>query len=409
MFDIIQRKEANVRLNQRIIFHIDVNSAFLSWEAVYRIHHLGAKEDLREQVSAVGGDQSKRHGIILAKSIPSKKYNIHTGESIKAALEKCPDLILVRPNYELYKRCSQSFMDILREYSPKVEPYSIDEAFVDMTGTRYLWGDPVSAAHTIRTRISRELGFTVNIGVSSNKLLAKIASDFTKPDRVHTLFPEEIPDKLWPLPVGDMLFCGQATVKRLHRIGIYTIGQLAAADPHMLQVHLGKQGFYLWGSAHGTDLSEVMTESVPNKGYGNSTTMSMDITDAEEARLVLLMLAEKVGMRLRADDAKAQVIDVTIRDTDLVFTNHQMRLPHPTHITQELYINACTLFEELWDGRPIRHLGIHTSQVIYGSADRQIGLEDDLCREERQEQMDRMVDRIRHKYGQNAVQRAAVK
>ena len=395
-------------MNQRVIFHIDVNSAFLSWEAAYRIHHLGAKEDLRELVCAVGGDQSKRHGIILAKSIPSKKYNIHTGESIKAALEKCPDLILIRPNYELYKRCSKAFMDLLREYSPMVEPYSIDEAFVDMTGTRYLWGDPVSAAHTIRTRISGELGFTVNIGVSSNKLLAKIASDFTKPDRVHTLFPEEIPEKLWPLPVGDMLFCGQATVKRLHRIGIYTIGQLAAADPHMLKVHLGKQGYYLWGSAHGTDLSEVMTESVPNKGYGNSTTMSMDITDAEEARLVLLTLAEKVGMRLRADDAKAQVVDVTIRDTDLVFTNHQMRLPHPTNITQELYTHACTLFEELWDGRPIRHLGIHTSQVVYGSTDRQIGLGDDLFREERQEQMDRTVDQIRHKYGLKAVQRAIV-
>ncbi|MCR5005059.1 MAG: DNA polymerase IV [Clostridiales bacterium] len=395
-------------MNNRIIFHIDVNSAFLSWEAVYRLHHLGAQEDLRQQVSAVGGDQSKRHGIILAKSIPAKQYHIQTGESIKAALEKCPELILVRPNYELYKRCSRAFMDILREYSPVVEPYSIDEAFVDMTGTRFLWGDPVTAAHTIRKRISGELGFTVNIGISSNKLLAKIASDFTKPDRVHTLFPEEIPDKLWPLPVGDMLFCGQSTVKRLHRIGIYTIGELAAADPHMLQVHLGKQGFYLWGSAHGTDLSQVTVEAAPNKGYGNSTTMSMDITDAGEARLVLLTLAEKVGQRLRADEAKAQVVDVTIRDTDLVFTNHQMRLPHPTNITQELYTSACTLFEELWDGRPIRHLGIHTSQVIYGDADRQIGLEDDLFHEERQEQMDRTVDRIRHKYGQNAVQRAAV-
>ncbi len=401
-------KEANVRLKERVIFHIDVNSAFLSWEAVYRIRHLGAKEDLRQMVSAVGGDPVTRHGIILAKSIPAKKYRIHAGQSIKEALEQCPELILVPPNYALYKRCSRAFMDILREYSPVVEPYSIDEAFVDMSGTRYLWGDPVAAAHTIRTRISKELGFTVNIGISSNKLLAKIASDFTKPDRVHTLFPEEIPDKLWPLDVGDMLFCGQSTVKRLHRIGIYTIGQLAAADPQMLKVHLGKQGIMLWGSAHGTDLSTVMPDPEPNKGYGNSTTVSMDITDAEEARLVLLTLAEKVGQRLRADDAKAQVVDISIRDTDLVFTNHQMRLPHPTNITLELYKYACTLFREMWDGRPIRHLGIHTSQVIYGACDRQIGLGDDLFREERQEQMDRTVDRIRHKYGQNAVQRAAI-
>ena len=354
-------------MGKKYIFHIDVNSAFLSWEAAYRIHHLGQKEDLRELVCAVGGDRASRHGIILAKSIPSKKYGIRTGESVKEALEKCPDLILIPPHYDLYKRCSRRFMDLLREYSPLVEPYSIDEAFVDMSGTHYIWGDPIETAHTIRRRIRDELGFTVNIGISSNKLLAKIASDFTKPDRVHTLFPEEIPVKLWPLPVEDMLFCGQAAAKRLHRIGILTIGDLAAASPDMLQRHLGKQGLMLWGSAQGEDLSQVVTEAEPNKGYGNSTTLPMDITGPGEARLVLLTLAEKVAQRLRADGARAQVVCTTIRYTDLTFTNHQTVLPHPTNITAELFEYACRLFEELWNGDPIRHLGIHTSHVIYGS------------------------------------------
>ena len=395
-------------MESKVIFHIDVNSAFLSWEAVYRMQHLGIKEDLREQVSAVGGDQSRRHGIILAKSIPAKKYHIRTGESVKEALEKCPQLILVSPHYDLYKRCSAAFMNVLREYSPAVEPYSVDEAFVDMTGTRYLWGDPIRTAHSIRERIRDELGFTVNIGISSNKLLAKIASDFTKPDRVHTLFPWEIPEKLWPLPVEDMLFCGQSSAKRLHRLGIFTIGNLASASPDMLKRHLGKQGLLLWGFAQGKDLTEVMTEAEPNKGYGNSTTLPMDVTDAEEARLVLLMLAEKVGGRLRADQARAQVVDISIRDTQLVFMNHQAHLAHPTNITHELYQQACSLFEELWDGRPIRHLGIHTSQVIYGSQDRQISLEDNLAREEQLEAVDSTMDRIRGKYGSNAVQRAAV-
>ena len=395
-------------MDNRIIFHIDVNSAFLSWEAVYRMRHEGEKADLREQVSAVGGDRESRHGIILAKSIPAKKYGVRTGESIKEALEKCPQLILVKPHYDLYKRCSHAFMDILREYSPLVEPYSIDEAFVDMTGTRYLWGEPREAAENIRRRVRDELGFTVNIGVSSNKLLAKTASDFTKPDRVHTLFPEEIPAKLWPLPVGDLIFCGQAASKRLHRLGILTIGQLASADPDILVRHMGKQGLLLWGFAHGNDLTEVTVDHVPNKGYGNSTTLPLDITSFREARLVLLRLAEKVGQRLRADNARTGLVAVTIRDTKLAYFNHQKNLLHPTNITADLYTEACGLLEELGDGRPIRHLGIHTSKIVYGQNERQISLSDNLDRELRQEKVDNTVDRIRGKYGAQAVQRAAI-
>ena len=225
---------------ENVIFHVDVNSAFLSWEAVYRLHHLGGRTDLRKQVAAVGGDAALRHGIILAKSIPARRYRIMTGETIPEAKQKCPHLILVPPNYGLYEKCSKAFIEILRQYSGKVEQYSIDEAFMDMTGTEKLWGDPVEAADRISRQIRDELGFTVNIGISGNKLLAKMASDFEKPDRVHTLWHNEIEKKMWPLPVDRLFFVGPATEKKLKKLGIRTIGELAHSDPGLLKIHMKK-------------------------------------------------------------------------------------------------------------------------------------------------------------------------
>ena len=310
MFDIIEGKEANISLENRekVIFHIDVNSAFLSWEAVYRLHHLGGKQDLRSEVSAVGGDMAKRHGIILAKSIPAKRYHIQTGETIIEALRKCPDLILVPPNYSLYEKCSQAFMEILRRFSPDVEQYSVDEAFVDMSGTQGLWGNPLTAAARIKDQIRDALGFTVNVGISENKLLAKMASDFQKPDRIHTLWKEEIEEKMWGLPVSDLFFVGRATTKKLRNLGIQTVGDLARADPGLLKAHLKKHGEVIWAFANGMDVSVVQSEPPANKGYGNSTTIAFDVTDASTAKLVLLALAETVGTRLRQAEAKAEVI-----------------------------------------------------------------------------------------------------
>ena len=197
-----------------IVFHIDVNSAFLSWEAVNRAKK-GMEPDLRTIPSAIGGDMAKRHGVILAKSIPAKQYNVRTGESIMEARKKCPNLLIISPNHKLYKKYSNAFMDILREYTPDVEQFSIDEAFMDMTGTQLLFGEPIAAANQIKDRIKKELGFTVNVGISSNKLLAKMASDFQKPDLVHTLFPDEIRTKMWGLPVSDLFFVGRVTTKKL--------------------------------------------------------------------------------------------------------------------------------------------------------------------------------------------------
>ena len=393
-------------MGEPVIFHIDVNSAFLSWEAVYRVKHLGGTLDLRTIPSAVGGDMSKRHGIILAKSIPAKKYNIQTGEPVVDALRKYPDLVLVPPNYELYEKSSKAFVAILKKYSDRVEQYSIDEAFMDMTGTASLFGTPVIVANTIKDEIYHTLGFTVNVGISTNKLLAKMASDFKKPNRVHTLFPDEIEKKMWPLPVRELFFVGSASERKLLSMGIRTIGDLAKSDVSMLKNVLKKHGEVIWNFANGRDVSMVEQIPMDNKGYGNSTTIAFDVKDTETAKKVLLSLAETVGRRLRKDDARIEVVEIGIRFYDLSYISHQRALHSPTNITKEIHDTACRLFDELWDGTPIRHLGIHTSKVSRNSNNRQFLLFDDTDYE-KLEKMDKAVDSIRERFGMDAIQRAS--
>lgn len=393
-------------MDDRIIFHIDVNSAFLSWEAVYRLKHLGGKLDLRTIPAAVGGDISKRHGIILAKSIPAKQYDIRTGEPVVDAKRKCPGLVLVPPNYGLYEKSSNAFMSILRKYSDVVEQYSIDEAFMDMTGTAHLFGSPVIAANAIKDEIYQTLGFTVNVGVSCNKLLAKMASDFKKPNLVHTLFPGEIPEKLWPLPVRDLFFVGSASEKKLRILGIRTIGELAQMDVEVLRSVLKKHGQVIWEFANGRDVTVVEPEPVDNKGYGNSTTISFDVTDAKTAKMVLLSLAETVGRRLRKDNAQVELVAISIRFFDLSYASHQCVLSAATDITTEIYKAACRLFDELWDGTPIRHLGVHTGRVVRGGTARQLSLFDHVDYE-KLEKLDNCVDSIRERFGADAIMRAS--
>ena len=356
-------------MHSPVIFHIDVNSAFLSWEAVHRIRDLGEKDDLREIPSAVGGDRAMRQGIILAKSIPAKKYNIQTGEPVTDALRKCPGLVLVPPNRRLYEKYSEAFLQILRKYSDAVEKFSIDEAFADMTGTRELFGEPVCAANAIKDEIYETLGFTVNVGVSCNKLLAKMASDFRKPNFVHTLFPEEIEKKMWPLPVRELFLVGKASERKLHAIGIRTIGDLAKADVKVLKSILKKPGETLWDFANGRAASVVEQKPADNKGYGNSKTTAFDVTEREDAKRILLSLAETVGRRLRKDGARIEVVSVTIRSCDFSESSHQCALLAATNITKEIYDTACRLFDELWDGTPIRLLGIYTGRATKEEAE----------------------------------------
>lgn len=393
-------------MSERIIFHIDVNSAFLSWEAEYRIQHLGKKLDLRTIPSAVGGDLSKRHGIILAKSIPAKAYGIYTGEPIPQALRKCPQLVLAEPNYELYEKNSRAFLEILREYTELVEPYSIDEAFMDMTGTQALFGPPVQAACALKDRIYRELGFTVNVGISTNKLLAKMAGELRKPNLVHTLYPWEIQKKMWPLPVGELFFVGHASVSKLHKLGIYTIGDLAQTQESILVSHMKKHGKVIRDFANGLDVSVVEPLPPANKGYGNSTTIAFDVCDSATAGLVLLSLSETVAARLRKDQVKVGVVSVSIKYYDLSCESHQMVLKQDTDITNEIYTASRQLFDELWNGTPIRHLGIHTSRVSEADNTRQLSLFDKVDYE-KLAKLDQAVDNIRKRYGADAIMRAS--
>lgn len=390
---------------KKVIFHIDVNSAFLSWEATYRQRQGIEGEDLRDIPSAVGGDMSKRHGVILAKSTPAKKYNIRTGEPITDALKKCPELVIVKPNFEVYKEYSNAFISILKDYTPDIEQYSIDEAFMDMTGTERLFGEPLVVADTIRNRIKNELGFTVNIGISDNKMLAKMASDFKKPDRIHTLFFDEIKEKMWPLPVTDLFFVGRSTSCVLEKLGIHTIGELAGTDVKILTANLKKHGEVIWRLANGIDSSIVETDVEANKGYGNSTTISFDVTDSGTAKMVLLGLTEKVASRMRDDGVCAETISVSIKDFNLQKSSHQKVLDAPTNITDEMHGEVCRLFDELWDGTPIRLLGVSAGKLSKGAVSRQINLFDDTDYE-KLEAVDKAVDSIRNKYGAGAIKRA---
>ena len=392
---------------ERIIFHVDANSAFLSWSAAHRVLVLHEETDLRDVPSVVAGDQETRRGIILAKSTPAKKYGIRTGEPLFKALEKCPDLVVIPPDYELYVQASRGFVKMLQQFSPVVEQYSIDEAWVDMTGTERLWGSPRLAAEQMRHRIHEELGFTVNIGISSNKLLAKMAGDFEKPNKVHTLFPEEIESKFWPLPVRDLFLVGAATEQKLKLMGIYTIGDLAHTELRLLKKRLGKHGETIWHYANGRNADAVTPEPAENKGYGNSTTTANDVTSREEATQVFLSLCETVAMRMRRDGKCGSCISIHIRTNEFHHMSHQMMLSGATNITTEIFTAACRLFDEVWDGvTPLRQLGVQVTRLSrepYQQYDLFSGMTPQQF--EKKLKLDETVDALRDKFGEDILRR----
>ncbi len=394
-----------IGMGKNIVFHIDVNSAFLSWSAAYKVNILGAKLDLREIPAIVGGDQESRHGIVLAKSMPAKRFDIQTGEAIITAQQKCPGLIVIPPDYHLYVTASRALMELLNKYSDNVLQYSIDEAWAEFEGFEGLYGGIVGFANDLREEIRRELGFTVNIGVSGNKLLAKMAGDFKKPDFVHTLFSWEIEQKMWPLPVGHLFFVGRATEKKLHTLGIHTIGELAKTDVLILRQHLKKQGEIIWNYANGVDLLPYLYQTEANKGYGNSMTAPRDIVDIGYARQILLSLCETIGMRLRADKVKISCVAVSITTCLFERSSKQMTLQSATDITEEIYRSACIVFDRLWNGiSSIRQIGVHTSKVSEDQM-RQYHLFD-MISYDKMECCNKAIDEIRKKYGEDSVMRA---
>lgn len=390
----------------RLIFHVDVNSAFLSWEATRRVAN--GEEDLRLVPSAVGGDPASRRSIIAAKSIPAKKYGINTGEPVSMALRKCPSLIVVKPDFALYKECSKAFIAICREYAPKLEQFSIDECFLDMTGTSLIYPDPIATAHEIKDKIRDTLGFTVNIGIGSNKLLAKMASDFQKPDRVHTLFYDEIESKMWPLPVGDLFLAGKASTDKLIKSGFKTIGDVARADIEDIKLAVGSgMGGTLYAFANGRDDSEVNEEREDAKSYSMSNTLEENVISTQQAYPILRSLSDNVGYRIRHDNVMTSCVGVTIRNTDFVDRSHQRKLDEPTDISSEIYEVAVSLFNELWDRHtPLRLINVSLSDISKENEPYQIS----LFRNEQKEKarkVDRALDSLQNKFGKGAVMRGS--
>lgn len=406
---------------QQIIFHIDVNSAFLSWTAIEQLKN-GAEVDLRTIPSIIGGNQESRHGVVLAKSVPAKQYGIVTGEPVANAIRKCPNLTMAPPNHKMYTEYSKRLMQFLREnYTDEIEQVSVDECYMNFTGIAHRYASPVAAAFEIKDAVYKEFGFTVNVGISVNHLLAKMASDFEKPNKVHTLFPEEIQTKMWPLTVSELYMVGKSSVEVLHKLEIRTIGELAKADPSLLELHLKSHGRTLWEFANGNAVGKVIRERVESKGIGNSTTLPKDVTEEEEAKKVLLWLAETVGGRVRKEGVKVKMISVEIKYNTFQSVSHQKQLQRATNADKVIYETACDLFHELWSGQPIRLLGLRTSKLVDEAEPEQMSIFDfqnvlnqnvqnqEIRNNEKQEKLDKALDQIRKKFGDEAIVRGSLK
>jgi len=399
---------------KQIIFHIDVNSAFLSWTAVEELRN-GSERDLRTIPAIIGGDQESRRGIVLAKSESAKKFGIVTGEPVANALRKCPNLTMARQNHRMYQEYSHRMMEFLLTYTNEIEQVSVDECYLDFTGIAHQFTSPIAAAVEIKDKIYEKFGFTVNIGISTNRLLAKMASDFEKPNKIHTLFPEEVPKKMWPLPVSDLYMAGKSSVEVLHKLGIRTIGELANTDPVLLELHLKSHGRTLWEFANGRSGDKVIREHTESKGIGHSTTLPKDITSEEEARKVLLKLAEMVGKRVRREHKKAKMISVEIKYHTFQSVSHQKQLERASSADLVLYEAACELFHDLWNGAPIRLLGIRTSKLVDETEPEQMSIfdfqlenEERHKKQEKQQKLDEALDLVRKKYGEKAVTKGGI-
>lgn len=346
-----------------IFFHIDVNSAFLSWTAVDKLNN-GATVDLREVPSIIGGDRATRHGIVTAKSIPAKRLGIETAEPVASALKKCPNLIIESPNFKLYSRMSHLFKDYLYSLTDDVESASIDECYLYYTPIAHRYESPEACAAMIRHDIYTRFGFTVNVGISDRKVLAKMASDFSKPDKTHTLYSYEIKQKLWPLPVRDLFLCGKSAAATLNKLGIFTIGELARTDKDILVSHLKSHGITLWEFANGIDDSKIETEVQEAKGIGNSTTVARDVTERSVASDVIYSLCESVSKRLHDSAVLAMQVTVEIKYSDFKTFSHQCSTDSPIETTDALHRVSMNLFDKLWNGEPIRLLGVRAGKLV---------------------------------------------
>lgn len=385
--------------------HIDVNNAFLSWTAVDLLNS-GYPIDIRNIESIIGGDESKRHGIVLAKSMVAKRRGVRTAETIRDAKRKCNDLKIYPPNHKLYQEMSNKLFNLISQYTPDIEKLSIDECFIDYTKVKKLYGDPIKFAYKLKNKIKDTLGFTVNIGIANNKLCAKMASDFLKPDRVHTLFDSEVENKMYPLPIEDLYGVGKSSSKKLKELNINTIGDLANTDPQKLYKYFKNQTEKLINSAKGIDNSIIMVKKMETEGISNSTTTSYNLNSLDEIYKYLYPLVENVSISLRKKNKYASQIGVMLKDKYFKSYSHQRKLKNPTSNTDEIYLVAKELVKELWNEEGIRLVGVSLNKLST-SLHHQISMFEDVKVVEKNNDLDKIVDKLKEEYGNNIIVKAS--
>ena len=388
-------------MGKRVILHSDINACYAAIEHLHR-------PELNGKPLAVGGDPEARHGIVLTADYIAKKYGVKTGMALWQAKQVCPELNIVSPRMDLYLRFSRMAHEIYGEYTDLQEPYGVDESWLDVTASSSLKGDGYKIAKEISNRMKSELGITVSIGVSFNKIFAKLGSDYKKPDAITTMYEDEFKSKAWALPVSDLLYVGRNTNQKLARFGIKTIGDLAQTDEHLLMSHLGKMGGILWAFANGYDDSPVKMEHThaPIKSIGNSTTTQRDLENDEDVKIILYILAESVAARLRDNGFKCRVVEISVRDNELYSFTRQHKIDHATNITGEIATEAYRIFKENYNWRkPIRSVGVRGADLVNDNYWEQMDLFSSVEQREKQMKLDDAVDTIRRRFGFYSVQR----
>ncbi len=399
--DIQNAVDKNKYKTDRVILHSDCNGFYASVECLYN-------PQIRNKPVAVSGDAENRHGIILAKNEIAKRYGIKTGEAIWQAKKKCPELITVLPHFDLYKRFSKMARRIYSDYTDRIEPFGLDESWLDVTHNIEKSGTEI--AREINRRIKEELGITVSIGVSFNKIFAKFGSDYKKPDAITAITRENYKSIVWDSPAEDLLYVGKATKKKLNNIGIYTIGDIARSDINLLRSHLGKWGDLIYGFANGYDSSPVshMDENSEVKSIGNSTTTPRDMKTYKDVKIVMYILCDSVCRRMREQGFMARTVEISVRDKELNIFTRQCTLNDYTNLTKEITLAALQLFKRSYKMQiPLRSIGVSVTDFVHDNVPHQISILKDEERLMQNEQLDKTIDMLKKRFG-NYVLRPAV-
>ena len=394
-------------MKKRIIFHIDVNNAFLSWTAVYLLKK-GYKKDIRKIPSVIGGDEKTRRGIVLAKSPVAKKYGIITAETLYSARKKCKNLEIYPPNYHYYYQMSKELMEYLGKFSPVQEQISIDECFLDMSGMDYIYNDLIELAHKIKNEIKEKFGYTVNIGIANKKLCAKMASDFEKPDKVHTLFSTEIVEKLWPLDVGDLFMCGKRSKEELYKLNIHTIEELALTDQKKLEKHFKSQGKYLHDAANGIDYSKVEVKQSKNQSISISETLPFNYKDPDKLKEIIFRQTEEVTRQLRSRKMYTKTVSIIFKNSNFISYSAQSSLENPTNNTKEILKIAYEVFDSNYKGDDIRLLGVRLSNLTTNK-NKQVSIFNIDEENKEEDSIQNTIDNINEKFGKSVIKPASLK